>query len=38
MPPRNIPPLEYHDLEAALDQLVRGAHTRDTAAEDDNPA
>ena len=34
---RNIAALEHHDLEAALDQLVRGAHARDAAAENDDP-
>jgi hypothetical protein len=33
---RNIAALEHHDLEAALDQLVRGAHPRNAAAEDDD--
>ena len=34
---RNIAALEHHDLEAALDQLVRGAHARHAAAENDDP-
>ena len=34
---RNIAALEHHDLEAALDQLVRGAHPRHAAAENDDP-
>ena len=33
---RNIAALEHHDLEAALDQLVRGAHPRHAAAKDDD--
>ena len=32
----NIAALEDHDLEAALDQLVRGAHARDATAEHDD--
>ena len=34
---RDAAALEDDDLEAALDQLVRGAHARDAAAEDDDP-
>ena len=30
--------LEDDDLEAALDQLVRGAHAGDAAAQDDDPS
>ena len=30
--------LEDHDLEAALDQLVRGAHAGDAAAQQDDPS
>ncbi len=33
---RNVPAFEHNDLEAALDQLVRGAHAGDAAAEDDD--
>ena len=33
---RSISALENLDLKAALDQLVRGTHTRDAAAEDDD--
>ena len=35
---RNIAALEHHDIEAALDQLVRDTHAGDTAAQDDNPS
>ena len=31
---RNVAALEHHDLEAALDQLVRGTHAGDTAAQE----
>jgi hypothetical protein len=35
---RNIAALEHYDIKAALDQLVRGTHAGDTAAQDDNPS
>src|SRR6185369_12560492 len=33
----NVAPLEHDHLEAALDQLVRRAHARHAAAENDDP-
>jgi hypothetical protein len=33
---RHLLTFEHHNLEAALDQFVRGAHARDAAAEDDD--
>ena len=38
LPPAMSRALEHDDLEAALDQLVRGAHAGDAAAQDDNPS
>ena len=33
---RDVAPFEHHDLEAALDQFVRGAHARHAAAQNDD--
>ena len=35
---RNVAALEHHDLEAALDQFVRGTHACDAAAKNDDPS
>ena len=37
LPPASVAALEDHDLEAALDQFVRGAHAGDAAARQDEP-
>jgi len=34
----SVSALQDNDLKAALDQFVRGTHSRDTAAEDDDPS